>query len=104
MTSSIKVRTSMREEKTTVRAIIRHPMHTGYEFDPASGELIPAHFIENVTVQHGGKTLLQCDWGRAISSNPYLSFEFSGAQPGDILRIAWSDNKGESDSIETRIK
>lgn len=104
MASSIKVRTSMREGKTTVRAIIRHPMHTGYESDPASGELIPAHFIENVTAFHGEKIILQCDWGRAVSSNPYLSFEFSGAQPGDLLRITWSDNKSESDSIETRIQ
>jgi len=104
MTSSIKVRTSMRDDMTTVRAIIRHPMHTGYESDPESGELIPAHYIENVTVQHGNKTLLQCDWSRAISSNPYLSFEFSGAHPGDILRITWSDNKGETDALEFRIE
>jgi sulfur-oxidizing protein SoxZ len=103
MASSIKVRTSTREGITTVRAIIRHPMHTGYETDPETGDTIPAHYIENVTVQHGDKILLQCDWGRAISSNPYLSFEFSGAQPGDILRISWSDNKSESDSIETQI-
>jgi sulfur-oxidizing protein SoxZ len=103
MASSIKVRTSTREGITTVRAIIRHPMHTGYETDPETGDTIPAHYIENVTVQNGDKILLQCDWSRAISSNPYLSFEFSGAQPGDILRISWSDNKSESDSIETQI-
>jgi sulfur-oxidizing protein SoxZ len=103
MTSSIKVRTSMREGKTTVRAIIRHPMHTGYATDPDTGELVPAHYIENVTVQHGDKTLLQCDWSRAISSNPYLSFEFSGARPGDILRIFWSDNKGETDTLEFKV-
>lgn len=103
MTSTIKVRTSMRDGITTVRAIIRHPMHTGYEFDMEAGALIPAHYIENVTAYHGEKIILQCDWSRAVSSNPYLSFEFTGAQPGDLLRITWSDNKGESDSIETKI-
>lgn len=103
MTSSIKVRTSTRDGKTTVRAIIRHPMHTGYEFDMDAGKLIPAHFIETVTVLHGDKVILQCDWSRAVSSNPYLSFEFSGARTGDLLRITWSDNLGESDTLETAI-
>jgi Sulphur oxidation protein SoxZ. len=103
MASSIRVRTSMRDGLTTVRAIIRHPMHTGYEFDQESNQLIPAHYIENVTVYHGEKIVLQCDWSRAISRNPYLSFIFSGAQAGDKLRISWVDNKGESDSFEAAI-
>ncbi len=104
MSSSIKVRTSMRDGLTTVRAIIRHPMHTGYETDPESGELIPAHYIENVTVHHGDKLILNCDWSRAVSSNPYLSFIFAGAQPGDTLKISWSDNKGKSDAAEMKIQ
>ena len=59
MSSTIKVRTSIRDGIATVRAIIRHPMNTGYEIDKETGENIPAHYIETVTVQHGGKTILQ---------------------------------------------
>jgi sulfur-oxidizing protein SoxZ len=104
MASSIRVKTSMRDGLTTVRAIIRHPMHTGYEFDKEAKKLIPAHYIENVTVHHGDKVILQCDWGRAISANPYLSFTFTGAKTGDILRISWTDNLSGSDSIELGIQ
>ena len=104
MASSIRVKTSLRNGLTTVRAIIRHPMYTGYEIDKETKKLIPAHFIENVTVYHGDKVILQCDWGRAISANPYLSFMFTGAKPGDVLRLSWADNKGQSDSIETPIQ
>ena len=104
MASSIRVKTSMRDGLTTVRAIIRHPMHTGYEFDKEAGKLIPAHYIENVTVHHGEKIILQCDWGRAISANPYLSFMFTGAKTGDRLRIGWTDNLGGSDIVETTIE
>jgi len=78
-------------------------MHTGYEFDRDAGKLIPAHYIENVTVYHEDKIVLQCDWGRAISTNPYLSFMFAGASKGDKLRISWTDNQGGSDVIETTI-
>lgn len=104
MASTIKVRTGIRDGVVTVRAIIRHPMHTGFETDEKTGEIIPAHYIETVTVQHGEKAVLQCDWSRAVSTNPYLSFAFSGASAGDPLRISWKDNKGESDTIEVNIQ
>lgn len=104
MTSTIKIRTSIRGNLTTVRAIIRHPMHTGYEKDEKTGEVIPAHYIENVTVHHEDKIILECDWSRAVSRNPYLSFIFAGAKKGDALKISWSDNKDESDSLTVRIE
>lgn len=103
MAGTIKVRTSIRDGVCTVRAIIRHPMHTGYEAD-AKGYIIPPHYIENVEVNHNGKLVLQCDWSRAISSNPYLSFKYADADPGDELRIAWQDNKGKSDSADFKIQ
>jgi len=104
MASGMRVSASLRDGLTTVRAIIRHPMHTGYEFDREAGQLIPAHYIENVTVYHGDKVILQCDWGRAVSANPYLSFKFRGAKKGDKLCIQWTDNLGGSDAFETEIQ
>lgn len=104
MASSIRVKTSLRDGLTTVRAIIRHPMHTGYEFDKEAGKLIPAHYIENVIVHHGDVIILQCDWGRAVSANPYLSFSFTGARAGDTLHIRWTDNLGGSDAVEMAIQ
>ena len=104
MASSIRVKASLRDGITTVRAIIRHPMHTGYEFDKQTGKLIPAHYIENVTVHHDDKVILQCEWGRAVSANPYLSFSLTGARAGDKLRIHWKDNLGGSDAIEFGIQ
>lgn len=104
MASSIKLRTSFKDGLTTVRAIIRHPMHTGYEFDPGTGKLIPANYITAVSVHHGEKLVLHCDWSRAVSRNPYLSFVFSGANPGDILRLSWKDSKNQNDTKEVIIK
>lgn len=104
MTSSIKIRTSIRDGLTTVRAIIRHPMHTGYETDEETGEVIPAHYIENVTVHHEDKIILECDWSRAVSRNPYLSFVFAGAKTNDLLTISWSDNKNKNDSLTVKIE
>lgn len=104
MASTIKIRTSIADGITTVRCIIRHPMETGFRVDQDTNQLVPAHYIEQVFCYHGDELLLQCDWSRAVSKNPYLSFSFNGAQEGDTIRIHWIDNKGEESSGTVSIR
>ena len=100
--SSIRVRAQLAGDTTTVRALMSHPMETGQRKNKA-GEAIPAHYIKEVTAEVGGRHVLTANWGPAISRNPYLSFEFTGASSGDTLTLSWVDNKGESDSTEVQI-
>ena len=44
-----------------------------------------------------------CDWGTAVSKDPYVKFSFKGGNKGDDLRISWVDNKGASDTTTARI-
>jgi sulfur-oxidizing protein SoxZ len=104
MSKSIKVRANVAGDTTTVKCLVSHPMETGLRKDRKTGNIIPAHFIQEVTAQHNGSTVMTALWGPGISKNPYLSFKFKGAKSGDTLTIAWVDNKGESDSTETAIK
>jgi len=104
MTSSIRIKTKTRDNITTVRAIIRHPMETGFRVDETSGELVPAHFIKLVTVKHNDQIVLSCDWSRAVSKNPYLSFMFEGAKTGDKLELSWVDTQDKSDTVKTLIE
>jgi len=104
MTSKIRIRASIKDCLTTAQAILKHPMDTGYSRDPDTGDIIPAFFIETVTVHHGDKVIMTCDWGRAVSKNPYLSFAFSGAKAGDTLRISWQDSNGNTESKEAVIQ
>ncbi len=101
--ASIKIRAKVDGDVTTVKALISHPMETGLVKDKKTGQLIPAHFIQEVTCEHNGKNVLTALWGAAISKNPYLSFQFKGAKAGDTLKMSWVDNKGESDSTETKV-
>lgn len=101
--SSIKARAKMSDGVTTVKALVKHPMETGQRKDKKSGKLIPAHFIQEVVCEHNGTKVMTALWGAAISKNPYLSFKFTGAKAGDSLKISWVDNKGESDSTETKV-
>jgi sulfur-oxidizing protein SoxZ len=103
MASTIRVRAIAGSETTEVQALIQHPMDSGYVKD-AQGQLIPPHFIQQVTFEHGGKTVLLANWGTAVSKDPYIKFSFKGAKKGDELKISWVDNKGASDSTAAKIQ
>ncbi len=102
--SSIKMRAKLDGGVTTVKALISHPMDTGLVKDKKTDKLIPAHFIQEVTVTHKGTTVMTAEWGGAVSKNPYLSFRFKGGSAGDTLKLSWVDNQGKSDSSEGQIK
>ena len=104
MAADMRIKTSIRDGLTTVRAIIIHPMDTGNSRDLATGDIIPAYFIETVTIEHIDKVIMTCDWSRAVSKNPYLAFSFYGAKPGDIIRISWIDTSGISQSKTAKIR
>ena len=103
MASTIRVRATAGAETTEVQALIQHPMDSGYVKD-AKGELIPAHFIQQVTFECNGKSVFVADWGTAVSKDPYVKFSFKGGNKGDDLKISWVDNKGASDSLTAKIQ
>ncbi len=100
----IKIRAQHKGDVTLVKALMSHPMETGNRKDKKTGQVIPEHYITEVTVQHSGETVLTAYWGPSVSKNPYLSFDFKGGQPGDTVTISWVDNKGETSSGEATIK
>jgi sulfur-oxidizing protein SoxZ len=53
MASSIRVRATASGETTEVQALIQHPMDSGFIKD-AKGEIIPAHFIQQLTFEYNG--------------------------------------------------
>ena len=102
--SSIKIRAKVKEGEAKVKCLISHPMETGLRKDKKTGKLIPAKFIQEVVCESGGKTVMNALWNGTISKNPFLSFSFTGAKPGEMLKISWVDNTGKSDSTEDKMK
>lgn len=99
--SSIRVRAQERNGVVTVRALMSHPMETGTRKD-GSGALVPAHFIETVTAEADGTTVMTALWSATVSRNPFFQFEYAGGK-GHTLKLAWVDNAGESDSVEVTV-
>ncbi len=102
MAKPMKVRARSVDGATDVRVLMRHDMETGLRKNSA-GEIIPAHYIQNVTVKHGQRVVLFAQWGAAVSKNPYLAFKFIGGATGDRVEVTWVDNKGDSRTDETLI-
>ena len=102
--SSIKVRAKVKSGEAKVKCLISHPMETGLRKDKKTGKFIPAHFIQEVVCEHGGKTVMNAQWGGTISKNPFLSFAFTDAKAGDTIKVSWVDNTGKSDTTEAKMK
>jgi sulfur-oxidizing protein SoxZ len=103
MASTIRVRATSSGETTEVQALIQHPMDTGLVKD-AKGETIPAHFIQELTFEHDGKSVFVANWGAAVSKDPYVKFSFKGGKKGDDLKVSWIDNKGATDTTTAKIQ
>jgi sulfur-oxidizing protein SoxZ len=85
-----------------VRVLMNHPMETGLRKD-ADGNLVPTHFIQNLTVKVNGRTVVDAQTSQAVSRNPVFSFRLKGGAKGDKIEVSWLDNRGESNSIEAEL-
>jgi sulfur-oxidizing protein SoxZ len=98
----MKIRAANAGGVTEVKVLMNHPMETGLRKD-ASGSLVPALFITEVTATLNGKPVMQAQWGTAVAKNPYLSFKLSDAKAGDKITVSWKDNSGDSRTDETLV-
>ncbi len=102
MAEAMKIRAQMQGEIADIKVLVIHPMETGQRKD-AHGELIPVHFIKQLTATLNGKVVLDAQWSQGVAKNPFLGFKIKGAKAGDRVSVSWTDNKGEANSIETAI-
>ena len=75
-----------------VRALVTHPMHTGF-FRDAEGRPIAAHFIREVTVDYGGERVARFEWTSGVSRDPFVTFPLRVTKAA-ALTITWTDNLG----------
>ena len=94
MAEPTRIRAGVRDGVADVRIRMTHEMETGRRKDGA-GALVPAWHITDVVIALNGRTVLQADWGGAVSKNPFLRFRIRGAKPGDRLSVAWTDTRGQ---------
>jgi sulfur-oxidizing protein SoxZ len=98
----MKMRATAQGGVTEIRVLMSHPMETGQRKGP-DGKLVPAHFIQNVTVKMNGKTVVEGQISQAVSRNPVFTFRVKGGAKGDKVEVSWLDNDGESNKTDATV-
>ena len=101
MASPMRVRALLKGDVTAITAIVSHPMETGMRKD--GDKLVPAHFIKVLTVDVGGKRVVDGLLNTAVSTNPVFNFKVKGAKVGDKVVVSWGDNLGEKGGGEASV-
>ncbi|MBC5783846.1 thiosulfate oxidation carrier complex protein SoxZ [Ramlibacter sp. USB13] len=102
MADPMRIRAQAQGDKAVVRVLMSHEMETGQRKD-ASGKVIPAWHISEVTATHNGKPVLSAEWGPAVAKNPFLQFTIKGAKAGDKVAVTWKDNRGDTRTDEATV-
>ena len=102
MADPMRIRAQASPAGATVRVLMSHEMETGQRKDSA-GKSIPAWFIQEVSAAHNGMTVLNAEWGPAVSKNPFLQFTVKGAKAGDKISVSWIDNRGDKRTDEATV-
>ena len=102
MADLMKARVTLKGDIADIRVLMNHPMETGLRRD-GSGNLVPPHFIQEVTVKINGKTVIEGQISQGVSRNPVFSFRLKGAKKGDSIEISWLDNKGDTNKTQATI-
>jgi sulfur-oxidizing protein SoxZ len=100
----LKVKAKAAGDKTKVKLMAKHIMETGQRKDKKTGEVIPAMFLQELKVMHGGKEVFVANMGTAVSKNPYFAFNFAGGAKGDELTMTWVESTGNTATETAKIK
>jgi sulfur-oxidizing protein SoxZ len=94
MAGEMKMRAALSGDVAEVKVLMSHPMESGLRKDAKTDKLVPALFINQVVATLNGKTVIDAQWGAAISKNPFLGFKVKGVKAGDKVAVEAVDNSG----------
>ncbi|WP_421698603.1 thiosulfate oxidation carrier complex protein SoxZ [Ancylobacter sp.] len=93
--------TAKKGEIVDIRAMIAHPMETGYRMGP-NGVEIPRRIITRLTCTYGGEEVFAAEFFPAMSANPFVSFSLVAAESGTVS-FAWTDDEGRTETASAEI-
>lgn len=84
--------TATRGEVIEIKALIRHPMETGYRVDDM-GKPIERRIVEQFRVLYGGEQVFSIDLTQGVAANPFFAFHTVATETGE-LTFTWQDEHG----------
>lgn len=81
-----------RGEVIALRALIAHPMETGYR-PGADGRVLPRDILRRFSCRYDGELVFAAELHPAIAANPYLAFHMLATASG-TLEFEWTGDQG----------
>lgn len=72
---------------------VSHPNFTGMSINQRTGNIVPPHYVNRLTLTYNGKVVMKADTGISISQDPSIRFFFKPGAGGK-LRAEVEDTKG----------
>jgi sulfur-oxidizing protein SoxZ len=94
-------KTAARGEVIEIRALVAHPMETGYR-EATNGKAIARNIIRRFVCRYAGEEIFAAELFPAIAANPYLAFNTIATVSGTIT-FEWIDDQGESQTASAEI-
>jgi len=85
-------KTAKKGDVVTIKALIMHPMETGFRAGP-NGRLIPRNIIEDFVATWNEREIFRMKMSPAIAANPFVSFSTVATESGTIA-FAWKGDEG----------
>jgi sulfur-oxidizing protein SoxZ len=79
-------------EIIAIRALIAHPMETGYR-PGADGKPLPQDVIRQFSCSYNGVPIFAAELHPAVSANPYIAFHTIATESG-TLEFSWQGDNG----------
>ena len=90
-----------RGEVIEIRALINHPMETGYRRD-ADGKSLARDLIRRFTCRYDGEVVFVAELHAAVAANPYLSFHTVATTSG-VLNFSCEGDNGFAQTVSLSI-
>jgi sulfur-oxidizing protein SoxZ len=94
-------KTAARGEIIEIRALVSHPMETGYREGP-NGVTLPRNIIKRFICKYAGEEVFSAELFPAIAANPYIAFHTVATTSGTIT-FEWTDDRGETQAASAEI-
>ncbi|WP_122894055.1 thiosulfate oxidation carrier complex protein SoxZ [Arcobacter peruensis] len=101
MAKKTRIKAKLKKGIVTVKALASHAMLSYQEAEKAKKEV---NFITYLTAKVNDKIVFEVSTSQFLSKNPYLKFQFKGAEKGEKVVITWTDLKGETQTSSAKIK
>lgn len=95
--------TARRGEVIELRALIAHPMETGFR-PGADGQVLPRNLIHHFVCRYDNEVVFSAELHPAIAANPYLVFTTVATVSG-TLSFSWEGDNGfaQTESVAIRV-